>query len=283
MPVRFPELFNNARKPWAGILLYGPPGTGKSFLAKACATECDSTFFSVSSSDLVSKWQGESERLVKNLFELARAKKPSMIFIDEVDSLCGKRTEGENESSRRIKTEFLVQMDGCGNSQEGILVMGATNTPWELDEAFRRRFEKRIYISLPDQTSRATMFKLKLKDVEHTLTEEDFNQLGEASELYSGADIKTVTKEALYIPIRKCQNATKFKLLPSGKWTPTSPGDTDPSCKVMGMYDVPAGKLKEPPVCLDDFMQALTKCKPSVCIEDLARYEDFTSKFGQDG
>lgn len=97
-----------------------------------------------------------------------------MIFIDEVDSLCGKRTEGENESSRRIKTEFLVQMDGCGHSTQGLLVMGATNTPWELDEAFRRRFEKRIYINLPDATARATMFKLKLKDVEHSLTEEDF-------------------------------------------------------------------------------------------------------------
>jgi|TARA_B110000285_G_C15066260_1_gene585303 vacuolar protein-sorting-associated protein 4 len=185
-------------------LLYGPPGTGKSFLAKACATECDSTFFSISSSDLVSKWQGESEKMVKQLFEMAREKKPSLIFIDEVDSLCGKRTEGENESSRRIKTEFLVQMDGCGNSQEGILVMGATNTPWELDQAFRRRFEKRIYIHLPDEQSRALMFKLKIKGVPNDITEEEFIELGKVSDLYSASDIKTVSKEALFMPIRKC-------------------------------------------------------------------------------
>ena len=122
------------------VFLVGFMGSGKSYLAKACATECEGTFFSVSSSDLVSKWMGESERLVKQLFKMARDKKPSIVFIDEVDSLCGSRSEGENDSTRRIKTEFLVQMQGVGTDMNGVLVLGATNVPWELDNAIRRRF-----------------------------------------------------------------------------------------------------------------------------------------------
>ena len=183
------------------------------------ATEANnSTFFSVSSSDLVSKWLGESEKLVKNLFEMAREHKPSIIFIDEVDSLTGQRSDNESESARRIKTEFLVQMQGVGNDNDGVLVLGATNIPWVLDAAIRRRFEKRIYIDLPEanarwgwyflltlflyvddvQLSRTSMFKLNLgADTAHSLTEADFRELGQRTDGYSGADIAIVVRDAL--------------------------------------------------------------------------------------
>jgi vacuolar protein-sorting-associated protein 4 len=184
LPIKFPHLFTGKRTPWRGILLYGPPGTGKSYLAKAVATEANSTFFSVSSSDLVSKWMGESERLVKQLFSLARESKPAIIFVDEVDSLCGTRGEGESEASRRIKTEFLVQMQGVGNDTQGILVLGATNIPWGLDPAIRRRFEKRIYIPLPDPHARAKMMALNIGTTPCRVGPKEFKLLADQTEGY---------------------------------------------------------------------------------------------------
>jgi vacuolar protein-sorting-associated protein 4 len=180
--MKFPQLFQGKRKPWKGILLYGPPGTGKSYLAKACATEAKGTFYSVSAANIVNKWMGESERLVKSLFELARSTKPSVIFIDEIDSLMSNRSEGENDATRRIKTEFLVQMQGVGKDDDGILVLGATNIPWDLDPAVRRRFQKKIYISLPDEPARTHMLKLNLGDTPNSLTDDDIKELAAMTE-----------------------------------------------------------------------------------------------------
>lgn len=247
LPTRFPEMFVGRRTPWKGILLYGPPGTGKSYLAKACATEASGTFFSVSSSDLVSKFMGESERLVRSLFEMARANRPAIIFIDEIDSLCSNRSDGENDATRRIKTEFLVQMQGVGKEEGGLLVLGATNTPWDLDPAVRRRFEKRIYISLPEQNARKGLFKINIGDTPNNLTEDDYDNLARATDSYSGSDIATVVKSALMEPVRVCNRADYFREVQEGgviKYAPCVVGE--PGARPMRLMDLPANSLRVP-------------------------------------
>ncbi|KAG7450913.1 AAA-domain-containing protein [Guyanagaster necrorhizus] len=289
LPIKFPHLFTGKRTPWKGILLYGPPGTGKSYLAKAVATEAKSTFYSVSSSDLVSKWQGDSERLVKQLFELARESKPSIIFIDEIDSLAGSRNEGESEGSRRIKTEFLVQMNGVGHDDTGVLVLGATNIPWQLDNAIKRRFEKRIYIPLPGPEARRHMFQLHVGSTPCQLVAKDYRQLADQTEGYSGSDIAIVVRDALMQPVRKVISATHFKRVADpasesgelSKWTPCSPGDPDAVEKTWS--DIDSDELLEPPLRLNDFLRSLATVRPTVTEADIRRHEQWTKESGNDG
>ncbi|KAM7188264.1 vacuolar protein sorting-associated protein 4 [Naviculisporaceae sp. PSN 640] len=284
LPIKFPHLFQGKRQPWKGILLYGPPGTGKSYLAKAVATEANSTFFSVSSSDLVSKWMGESERLVKQLFAMARENRPSIIFIDEIDALCGPRGEGESEASRRIKTEMLVQMDGVGKDSKGVLILGATNIPWQLDAAIRRRFQRRVHISLPDLPARTTMFKIAIGDTKTALQQDDYRELAKAAEGYSGSDISIVVQDALMQPVRKIQQATHFKkVIVDGKekLTPCSPGD--PQALEMTWESVDSEALLEPLVEKKDFIKAIKSSRPTVSEVDLKRNEEWTREFGSEG
>lgn len=284
LPIKFPQMFQGNRKPWKGILLYGPPGTGKSYLAKALATEAKSTFFSVSSSDLVSKWMGESERLVKQLFNMARENKPSIIFIDEVDALCGPRGEGESEASRRIKTEMLVQMDGVGKDSTGVLVLGATNIPWQLDGAIRRRFQRRVHISLPDLSARTTMFKIAVGDTKTSLKSEDYRELAKLSEGYSGSDIAVAVQDALMQPVRKIQQATHFKKVEldgAARVTPCSPGE--PDAIEMTWEQVDTDQLLEPIVDLKDFIKSIKSSRPTVSQEDLKRNSEWTHEFGSEG
>lgn len=230
---------------------------------------------------------------MKQLFTMARENKPSIIFIDEVDALCGPRGEGESEASRRIKTELLVQMDGVGNDSKGVLILGATNIPWQLDAAIRRRFQRRVHISLPDMAGRMKMFELAVGSTPCDLKPNDFKVLGQLSEGYSGSDISIAVQDALMQPVRKIQTATHYKSVSVTvededgkkteveKLTPCSPGDK--GAREMSWTEVDSEKLLEPPLVLKDFVKAVKGARPTVSQEDIKRSAEWTAEFGSEG
>ena len=142
---------------------------------------------------------------------MARENKPSIIFIDEIDAICGSRGDGDSEASRRIKTELLVQMNGVGKDTKGVLVLGATNIPWQLDSAIRRRFQRRVHISLPDLQARIKMFEIAISTMPCELTSKDYRKMAKLSDGYSGSDISIAVQDALMSPIRKIQQSTHYK------------------------------------------------------------------------
>lgn len=211
LPAYRPELFTGLRSPAKGLLLFGPPGNGKTLLARAVATECSATFFNISAATLTSKWVGEGEKLVRALFAVARALQPSIIFIDEIDSLLSRRSTTEHEASRRLKTEFLVEFDGLSSGGSGIngdqqperiVVLAATNRPQELDEAALRRFPKRIPVRLPDLQTRELLLTRLLAKQGCSLGADALTRLAQCTDGYSGSDLTNLAKDAALEPIR---------------------------------------------------------------------------------
>lgn len=204
LPTKRRDLFTGLRRPARGLLLFGPPGNGKTMLAKAVASESEATFFNVSAASLTSKWVGEGEKLVRALFMVAISRQPSVIFIDEIDSVMSTRMANEHDASRRLKSEFLVQFDGVtSNPDDLVIVIGATNKPQELDDAVLRRLVKRIYIPLPDENVRRLLLKNRLKGQSFSLPGGDLERLVKETEGYSGSDLQALCEEAAMMPIRE--------------------------------------------------------------------------------
>jgi SpoVK/Ycf46/Vps4 family AAA+-type ATPase len=202
-PMKRPDIFTGLRGPPKGLLLFGPPGTGKTLIGRAIASKSGAKFFNISASSLMSKWVGEGEKMVRALFSVARVLQPAVVFIDEIDSLLTQRTDSDQESSRRVKTEFLVQMDGAGTSRaDRVLVVGATNRPAEIDEAARRRLVKRLYIPLPDDEARGSLVTRVLGGQMHELDAESIRKVVDLTKGYSGSDMYALCAEAALGPVR---------------------------------------------------------------------------------
>uniref|UniRef100_A0A8C3IHD9 Spastin n=2 Tax=Chrysemys picta bellii TaxID=8478 RepID=A0A8C3IHD9_CHRPI len=253
LPSLRPELFTGLRAPPRGLLLFGPPGNGKTMLAKAVAAESNATFFNISAASLTSKYVGEGEKLVRALFAVARELQPSIIFIDEVDSLLCERREGEHDASRRLKTEFLIEFDGVQSSGEDrILVMGATNRPQELDDAVLRRFTKRVYVSLPNEETRLILLKNLLSKQGSPLTQKELAQLARMTDGYSGSDLTALAKDAALGPIREL--------------------------KPEQVKNMSASEMRN--IRLSDFTESLKKIKRSLSPQTLDAYIRWNKDFG---
>jgi vacuolar protein-sorting-associated protein 4 len=281
LPRKYPQLFVGKRSAWKAVLLYGPPGTGKSFLAKAAASNLGegATFYSISSADLMSKWQGESEKLVKQLFEMAAETAPSVIFIDEIDAICSRRGTGsdEHESSRRMKNELLVQMQ---EAKPGVFVLAATNRPYSLDPALRRRFDKRIYIPLPDEAARYHILQVHVGKEPTALTADDYKYLANRTAGYSAADLSVVVRDALMQPIRQAMRSKAFKRLPSNHLIACDINDKD--AIPMTLFDMQnPSDLIVPDINIQYFKQSLESIKPSVSLQDVEDTDRFTQEFGE--
>lgn len=185
------------KKTGGGILLYGPPGCGKTFIAKATAGQVNARFINVGLNDILDMWIGSSEKNLHQIFELARQNTPCVLFFDEIDALGASRSDMKQSSGRHLINQFLQELDGIGNNNDGILIMGATNTPWHLDPAFRRpgRFDRIIFVPPPDDAARESILELKLKN--KPVDGIDYKQVAKKLEHYSGADLEAVIDIAI--------------------------------------------------------------------------------------
>lgn len=279
MPRDFPHLFTGNRSPTRSVLFYGPPGTGKTLLGKAVACSSGMPFFSVSSAELISKFVGESEKYVKAMFEMVKKRKPCVLFIDEIESLCAKREESKHTQT---VAQFLVQLDGISmaGSMQGVFLIGCTNLPWQLDDAMIRRLEKRIYVPLPTVDERQALIEFYFKKDEHSITAQEFRELALLTEYFSAADITQLAKSSAMIPLSMMREATHFEMLKDSKLRPCN-SNHHGAIKMTLSEITDKSRLVLTPITYTLVLEALESTKSTVDIVKLKEYESWTTKHGQ--
>ncbi len=249
-------------KPWRGVLLFGPPGTGKTMLASACAGSLDATMFNVQGDKITSKYFGESSKILSAVYDVAKEKAPSIVFMDEIDGVAANRNTDASEASKRMLSTLLTTMDGFASKKDDtlILTLAATNTPWDLDDAILSRFPRRIYVPLPDKQTTYAILKLHTKDVGSDC---DLEKVAAecVSKCYSGRDLSTICQKAIHTMVNdKNPNLYELARLP--------------------FEEIQKRKLNTRPLILADFNEAMKTTNPPVNSTTLSKYEQWNKEFG---
>ena len=284
-PEKFPHLYDGKRKPCRTVLLFGPPGTGKTFLAKAVAatgTEKTIPVFHMNASVLMSRWMHKGDELVKTLFNKAREERPSIVFIDDLSNIICRDNFG-SDVGRRAKTELLVQMSEVTKNSEDVIVVATTYAPWDLETFIVRKFQRRLFIGLPNEPARVRLLKKHLSSTAHDLTEEQFKELGRLTEYFTGSDIITLVKDAAMQPLRNLSHFKRVRapshddptVIVDDMYVPCKPDD--PDSIEMSLSDIPGDRLAAPVVTFSDFLESLKTVHRSVRIADIDRYREWNA------
>ncbi|KAF7284377.1 uncharacterized protein LOC143200955 [Rhynchophorus ferrugineus] len=282
LPKQQPQLFYN-RVPGNSILLYGPPGTGKTKLVHGIAAESGSILYCISLSDILSALVGETEKNIHEIFtQLKKSDSRCILFIDEIDGICRKRGNSEHDHSRRLKTEIMKQMnqiETCNN----IVVIAATNCPWDLDNAVLRRFKKQIYTPLPDEEERVDLFHLLTRNENVFDSVDEIQKLSEMSDGLSGSDISNLVQDALDMPLNELHETKIWKKCEDGFYEPYQ-GDilevdsaNYEDIWISELKDLPPMSVRARNVTMADFCEAIKQVQVTVTPEDIKKYEDFQS------